>query len=1046
MEKYLDKNGVITLLQGIKTKFDTEREELLNSKGVVNGFASLDENGNVPLSQLGNVDTDIYEIAQDFPTQLTEKQSKHIFLIPRGTDEVTNRNIYKEYIYIGSDIENVIEVDWEQIGEFTTSVDLKEYAKKNETILPSSVIFKRINEGGELALVYKDAEDNLNSHQAIIPRVNSGNNNDGLMTSDDKYKLDQIDLAALNTSINAANAAADSAKKVINTTEAAEAKREEAEKKRQTDTAAAISSMDERVNTAINEFNSHRTDFNDEEAARVEAENNRVEAENLRQQAETKRTTAEDARVKAETKRENDFTTASAAAQTAITGAENVNATLTEKNIFEVTDRTGVKKTLDLNVTDGTPAGFGQIAATVENSVGTPNVVVTTSGTNEAKNISFAFSGLKGETGPKGDPGEIGPQGPKGDGTNINTINATIDDVIGTPSVKVTSTGDSAAQDVVFVFSGLKGAKGDTGNTGETGQRGSIIFKANVDVLTNGTVTSSDLVIPTGITPAINDFILDTNNDIYSITNVNSETYTVGELVSNIKGEQGIQGLQGPKGDAFAYSDFTSDQLAALKGPKGDKGEQGEQGLQGIQGIQGIKGNPFTYDDFTEAQIKELQKPATDAATELGELKKRAEIAINGAETVNAKLENYILSVTDREGNTSEINLNADETVNLTITSLVEDIKVAEMKVNVYLNNGKIPTTYTTDSNGHITFNVERGTLYRIEFNEYGNAQPISPISYTATSGMVREISVEYKPYDEESSEKVIVTVKKYTDGVGSAWEGITVNCTIDSKTTPYSTDSNGHVTIYVPYNKKYTIIIDDQDGYNVSFNKNSRTYTANVPQRIIDYRFYQFKAGIFVVDANKNEYYIEDWVAAGRNADDAVAIKVADASLSINHSTFCIRTSDIKNVLDLISLPWCTKSLQFNSIALNGNNVNDANYYNGESSSFLIRQESQERSLSVPAFDYAYNQIFTIGGEELHGFVMSVGQEREHIINIDIIKQVLETLFDGEVATNYYNFVMKKARWTSTQYSISSTWIYSSSMNYANKSSNNVILPVFAC
>ena len=86
----------------------------------------------------------------------------------------------------------------------------------------------------------------------------------------------------------------------------------------------------------------------------------------------------------------------------AVTGAENVNATITEENIFEVTDRTGKKKTLDLNVTDGTSAGFGEIAATIDNSTGTPSVTVTTSGTNEAKNFTFAFTGLKGEAGSGG--------------------------------------------------------------------------------------------------------------------------------------------------------------------------------------------------------------------------------------------------------------------------------------------------------------------------------------------------------------------------------------------------------------------------------------------------------------------------------------------------------------------------------------------------------------------------------------------------------------------------------------------------------------------
>ena len=441
---------------------------------------------------------------------------------------------------------------------------------------------------------------------------------------------------------------------------------------------------------------------------------------------------------------------------------------------------------------------------------------------------------------------------------------------------------------------------------------------------------------------------------------------------------------------------------------------------------------------------------ANTAADNTNKAIQAAETATTGAETCNVELSGSTISVTNRNGETKSVDvINTDEEVTVTIASSVDSIKVSGIKINVFLNNGKTPQTYTTDAEGKATFTIARGNYYQVVFPEYGNAQPIAPVGYTAVLGS-RNINVEYLPYDEDSMEKVIITATKYVENVGTAWEGIPVVVTVDKKATTYQTDEKGQVTVFVPYKKEYTVVINDQDGYNVSFNKNSRAYIASIPQRLIDYRFYQFKAGIFVVDANKNEYYIEDWVTAGKNADDAVAIKVADASLSINHGTFCIRTSDIKNVSKLIITSWCTQSLQFNSIALNGNNVNDANYYNGESSSFLIRQEAQERSLSVPAFDYAYGQIFNLGGEDLHGFVMSVGQEYVHIANIDIIKQVLETLYGETVATDYYNFVMtnQEQRWTSTQFNEVKVFYARATVDsfYGTKTIARNVLPVFAC
>ena len=440
-------------------------------------------------------------------------------------------------------------------------------------------------------------------------------------------------------------------------------------------------------------------------------------------------------------------------------------------------------------------------------------------------------------------------------------------------------------------------------------------------------------------------------------------------------------------------------------------------------------------------------KEANDAAATAMAAGEKATAMAAEAEKVNVTLGGSVISVTNRDGVTKTVDVvNTDETVNVTITSSVSSIKVSGVKINVFINNGKTPQTYTTNSEGKVSFVVNRGNYYQITFTEYGNAQPIAPVGFTAVLA-TRNIDVEYKPYDEESMENVVVTVTKYTDGTGAAYEGVPVVVTVDRKNTTYNADAKGQVSLYVPYGKEFTVNVENQDGYSVSLNRNTRTYTASVPQRLIDYKMYQFRAGIFIVDNNLNEYYLEEWQAAGKTAEEAVAIKVADANLTLNRGTFMIRISDMLAPTALPNKSWCTQNLKFDSIALDGNNTKDANYYNGESSSFLVRQEAVERSLSVPAFDYAYEQIFSIAGHELHGFLMSVGQDYVHIANIGIIKQVLTALYGEEVATAYYNFVMKQRRWTSTQFNATNAWYFSSSAdNYISKSNSYYVLPVFAC
>lgn len=58
-------------------------------------------------------------------------------------------------------------------------------------------------------------------------------------------------------------------------------------------------------------------------------------------------------------------------------------------------------------------------------------------------------------------------------------------------------------------------------------------------------------------------------------------------------------GLKGDKGDPFTYSDFTAEQLAALKGAKGDKGDKGDPGTDGYTPVKGT-------DYWTEADKEEI--------------------------------------------------------------------------------------------------------------------------------------------------------------------------------------------------------------------------------------------------------------------------------------------------------------------------------------------------------------------------------------------------------------------------------------------------------
>lgn len=439
-------------------------------------------------------------------------------------------------------------------------------------------------------------------------------------------------------------------------------------------------------------------------------------------------------------------------------------------------------------------------------------------------------------------------------------------------------------------------------------------------------------------------------------------------------------------------------------------------------------------------------KVASDAASTATAAGEKATAMAAEAENINVTLGGSVISVTNRKGVTKTVDVvNTDETVNVTITSSVDSIKVSGVKVNVFINNGKTPQTYTTNSEGKVSFVVNRGNYYQITFTEYGNAQPIAPVGFTAVLA-TRNVDVEYKPYDEESMENVVVTVTKYTDGTGAAYEGVPVSIVYDGKDVGGTTDADGKVSAFIPYNKEYIVNVDNANGYYIRSNKNKRAYTARLPERDISYTMYPFKTGIFILDTTGAEYSLEEWQAAEKTSDEAVAIKYADLNLTLHNSVFCLRTKDLTNMGGLGSESWFSKNVVFKSIPANGLDQSSDNYWNGELNTFLVMQEADEKFLAAPAFRKAYSETMTIGENTLNGFILTVGQELVHVANRDVVRDILSALYGSDVGSDYYSksgsFVLR--RHTSCQNKTESYSFYER-LETQGKTSANKVLPAFA-
>lgn len=131
----VDENG-ISVKSIVRTGGDATQvlmaDGSLKTLGINDGIATLDSMGNVPLQQLGNLDTTVAEVVTSLPKANIKK---HIYLI-KDTSGVT-QNQYEEYIYTGNTSETYDASKWEKLGDFRATVDLANYAKKSE--IPTKV-------------------------------------------------------------------------------------------------------------------------------------------------------------------------------------------------------------------------------------------------------------------------------------------------------------------------------------------------------------------------------------------------------------------------------------------------------------------------------------------------------------------------------------------------------------------------------------------------------------------------------------------------------------------------------------------------------------------------------------------------------------------------------------------------------------------------------------------------------------------------------------------------------------------------------------------
>ncbi len=234
LNSYLQNYATLTTTDTLEGKINKNGEKINNNLGQINsiknrigankvndidGIATLDENGHVPLEQLANLDTTVYKVLgtnEALPTTGI-KSCIYLKLIETGNPTGDN-NKYAEYVYTGNITGTYDATKWEKLGEVAAKTDLSEYYKKTDvdgklagltrtltsqdvkdfTIIPSS---RGVQGGGKLyymdaTITRRGADPLYATIPCVVSAADTTNANAGLMSPADKQKLDEIEAKA----------------------------------------------------------------------------------------------------------------------------------------------------------------------------------------------------------------------------------------------------------------------------------------------------------------------------------------------------------------------------------------------------------------------------------------------------------------------------------------------------------------------------------------------------------------------------------------------------------------------------------------------------------------------------------------------------------------------------------------------------------------------------------------------------------------------------------------------------------------------------------